>query len=171
MSSSTTSPASASESASGIPARLDLLAIFGVLSALTLGVGGWLTSLGFGTWYDELRKPPFQPPGWVFGPAWTIILGLLAVGTWNVVRRRAAPRALLTLYVVQIGLNLLWSLAFFTLSRPDWALADILVLDVVVAMMAVAYGRVHGASGWCLVPYVAWLSFASVINFWIVLNN
>lgn len=151
------------------PARRDLLGLHALLSLLTLGLGGGLTALGFGPWYDELRKPWFQPPGWVFSPVWTLVLSLLAVATWQVARRGA--RGPLRLYALQLVLNVLWSLFFFALARPSWALVDIVVLDAVVVGMAIAYGRVHRPSGWLLAPYALWLGLATAINAWIVLHN
>ena len=152
-------------------ARRDLLALFAALSVLTLGVGGWLTSLGFGPWYDELNKPWFQPPGWMFGPVWTTLLTLLAVATWQIARRGEVARPALRLYAVHLVLNMTWSLCFFTLSRPLWALADIVVLDAVMIGMVIRYGRIHRPSGWFLVPYAIWLGLATTINVWIVLHN
>jgi tryptophan-rich sensory protein len=159
------------DAAPGPARRLDLLALFAILSLVTLGIGGWLTSLGFGPWYDELKKPPFQPPGWVFSPVWTTIFALLAIATWQIARRGAVARGALRLYAVQLVLNVAWSLLFFTLSRPAWGLAEIVVLDVVVVAMVVCYGRVHRAAGWMIVPYAVWLGLATAINVWIVMNN
>ncbi|MEM7584307.1 MAG: TspO/MBR family protein [Acidobacteriota bacterium] len=160
-----------------LASRRDLLALFAALSLLALGLGGWLTSLGFGPWYDELKKPWFQPPGWVFTPAWTLIFSLLAVATWQVARRGdwaqrgSGTRLALWLYGVQLVLNVAWSLCFFTLHNPTWALIDIFVLDAVVVAMVVAYGRVHRTAGWLLVPYAVWLGLATAINVWVVANN
>lgn len=150
------------------PPRWGLLVLFAGLSAGTLALGGWLTSLGFGPWYDGLAKPSFQPPAWVFGPAWTTIFTLLALATWSVARRGAAARTALSLYGAQLALNLGWSLCFFTLQRPLAALVDIALLDAVVLAMVVAYARVRRAAGWMLVPYAVWLGLATAINAWIV---
>ena len=147
------------------------LVLFAGISALTLGLGGWLTSMGFGPWYDELQKPAFQPPGWVFGPVWTTILTLLAVAMWQVTRRSESNGPILRLYAIQIALNLAWSLLFFTLGRPLWALADIAVLDIVVVALALRCGRIHRPSGWMLAPYAVWLGLATAINVWIVAHN
>ncbi len=153
-----------------LPARRGLLVGFGVLSVVTLGLGGWLTMLGLGPWYDALQKPWFQPPSWFFTPAWTLILGLLAVATWQVCRR-GASRGVLALYGLQLVLNAGWSLFFFTLANPSAALVDILVLEGVLVAMVVSYRRVHPPAGWMLVPYVVWLGLAGAINLWIVLHN
>ncbi|MEM6457064.1 MAG: TspO/MBR family protein [Acidobacteriota bacterium] len=151
--------------------RRGLLVFFAALSVLALGLGGWLTSLGFGPWYDTLKKPWFQPPGWVFSPAWTVIFALLAVATWQVARRGDVARTALWLYGVQLVLNVAWSLFFFALQNPAWALADIIVLDAVVVTMVVVYGRIHRTAGWLLVPYAVWLGLATAINIWIVVHN
>lgn len=153
------------------PARRDLLALFAALSVVTLGLGGWLTSLGFGPWYDTLKKPPFQPPGWVFSPVWTSIFTLLAIATWQIARRGDVARWALRLYGVQLVLNVGWSLFFFAMANPALALANIVVLDGVVVAMVVTYGRIHRISGWLLVPYAVWLGLATAINAWIVMHN
>jgi len=153
------------------PRRLDLLALFGFLSILTLGLGGWLTSLGFGPWYDELKKPWFQPPGWVFSPVWTVIFVLLAFATWQIARCGRAAKTALVWYGVQLLLNVGWSLLFFTLHQPFWALVEILVLDAVVIVMVILYARLRPAAGFMLVPYACWLILATAINIWIVVYN
>ena len=153
------------------PLRIGLLVLFAGLSVAILAVGGWLTSLGFGEWYDALEKPWFQPPGWAFGPAWFSIFTLLAIATWQIARRGAVARTALWIYGAQLVLNLLWSLLFFTLHRPGWALVEIVVLDVVLFVMVFLYGRIHRAAGWMLVPYAGWLLFATAINVAVVVLN
>ena len=153
------------------PSRRGLLAFFALVSLVTLSLGGWLTSLGFGPWYDELQKPPFQPPGWLFSPAWTILFTLLAIATWRVARKGAVAALALWVYAFQLLFNVLWSLFFFTLHRPGWALVDIAILNVLVVAMVVLYGRIDRLAGWFIVPYVLWLGLATSINTWIVFNN
>ncbi len=145
--------------------------IFALLSLATLALGGWLTSLGFGPWYDDLRKPSFQPPGWVFSPVWTTIFVLLAIATWQVAKLGAVARAALVVYAIQLVLNVVWSLLFFTLHEPTWALAEIVLLDVAVVSMVFLYGRVRRSAGWMIVPYAVWLGLATAINVWIVIHN
>ena len=160
----------AARTAPELSTRRDLAFLFGGLSFVTLGLGGWLTSLGMGPRYDELKTPPFQPPGWVFTPVWTTLFVLLAVATWQVARRGSA-RIALTLYAVQLAMNVAWSLLFFALHNPPWALINIAVLDLVVVAMVFAYGRIHRASGWMIVPYAIWLGLATAINVSIVNHN
>ena len=163
-------PIAAPDEATAAPSRRGLV-LYAVLSFGALGVGGWLTSMGFGPWYDELQKPPFQPPGWVFSPVWTTLFALLAYATWRVSLRGERARRALGLYGIQLVLNVGWSLLFFALHRPAWALVDILLLEAVVIAMVFAYGRLHRPSGWCLVPYAVWLALATAINVWIVVHN
>lgn len=159
----------AAEDRSGF--RPGLLLLFSLLSLATLAAGGLLTALGISPWYRELRIPPFQPPAWAFTPAWTIIFVLLAIATWRIARRGAMPKLALGVYAAQLLTNMLWSLFFFPMQRPDLALVDIYVLDVLVLAMVFLYGRIDRTSGWLLVPYAVWLALATAINHWIVLNN
>ncbi|MEM9365417.1 MAG: TspO/MBR family protein [Planctomycetota bacterium] len=151
-------------------------AIWFSASFALLALGGWLTSIGLGDWYDTLDFPPYQPPGWAFTPAWVIILSLLAWSTWRISQKfedgfhSFLPLAYL-LYGVQFALNVGWSLLFFAVRRPDAALWEILVLDAVLLAMVLVYGKIDRQAGWMLVPYLAWLLFATAINAWISMHN
>jgi len=151
--------------------RLGLLVLFSTLSLVTLAAGGLLTSLGIGPWYRDLRIPWFQPPAWAFTPAWTIIFILLAFATWWVARHGMRAKAAIGAYACQLVSNVLWSLFFFPMQRPDLALVDIIILDVIVLAMIPLYGRIDRTCGWLLVPYAAWLALATAINVWIVMHN
>ncbi|MEM7782297.1 MAG: TspO/MBR family protein [Planctomycetota bacterium] len=147
--------------------------------AISVGIllgGGWLTSLGIGDWYRGLNFPPFQPPGWVFSPAWVLILSLLAVATWKITDVNGQANgawfgAAMLLYGAQVILNAGWSLLFFALKRPDFAFGEIILLDLILVGMVVTYFRISKSAGLMLLPYLAWLLFATTINGWIVLNN
>ncbi len=151
------------------------LAAFGLASLATLLLGGLLTGLGLGPWYEALRVPSWQPPAWAFTPAWTTIFTLLAIAAWLVHRdvegTPGARRIALTLYAIQLVLNAGWSLLFFALGAPGAALIEVLVLDLVLVAMVVAFARVSRPAGLLLLPYLGWLLFATAINAWIVLNN
>ncbi|MEM1109998.1 MAG: TspO/MBR family protein [Planctomycetota bacterium] len=156
-------------------------------SFLLLALGGVLTSIGLSdrAWYDQLDFPPYQPPAWVFSPTWIVILTLLAIATHRLSPSRQAPTtssktgttsnlfmgAAYLLYGMQFVLNVGWSLLFFTLRRPDAALWNIVVLDVVLLAMIVAYGRIDRPAGLMLLPYLLWLLYATAINAWIALHN
>lgn len=119
-----------------------------------------------GEWYRALDKPPWTPPGWVFGPAWTLLYLSMGVAAWLVWRERGWARAALPLglFCLQLVFNGLWSWLFFGLRRPDWALADIVILWVAIAATIVAFWGVRPLAGGLLLPYLAWVSFATALN-------
>jgi len=151
-----------------------LLATSLALVALVAAVGGVATSRSVGDWYEGLDRAPWNPPSWLFGPAWTILYVLMALAAWLVARQGlddAAVRAALALYGVQLALNLGWSLVFFGLRRPGFALAVIVALLVAVAATAIAFHGVSTAAAWLLAPYLAWVAFAATLNAWVVAAN
>ena len=143
-----------------------------------LGLAGWL-ALTFaatavagrvtttGAWYDALRKPSFNPPSWVFGPVWTALYIMMAVAAWLVWRERGlgGARGPLALWGVQLVLNVGWSILFFGARRPDLAFIEIVFLWAAIVATLLAFRRVRPAAGWLLVPYLAWVSFAALLNF------
>jgi translocator protein len=133
---------------------------------LVLVVGGGLV-IGYltapGEWYAQLAKPAFNPPAWVFGPAWTTLYILIAVAGWRVWRRDRGGWAM-TLWWVQLGLNFAWSPVFFAAHQIGLALVIVVaLLAVILAFMAAAWRRVPVAA-WLFAPYAAWVAFASVLN-------
>ena len=142
--------------------------------ALVLGVvGGLLTEVG--PWYDGLRKPSWQPPRWLFAPAWTLIFALTAwsgVLAWRGAGAGAGGHLVIAaLFVVNGVFNLLWSPLFFKWKRPDWALAEIPFLWVSIVALMVGVAPYSDLAPWLLVPYLAWVSFAAALNREIVRLN
>ncbi len=120
-----------------------------------------------GGWYAALVKPAWNPPGWLFGPVWTLLYTMMAVAAWLVWQKggwKAQKRALV-LYLVQWALNALWTPLFFGLHQPGWAFAEILVLDLAVLATLLAFWPVRRAAALLLLPYAAWIAFATVLNF------
>jgi translocator protein len=132
---------------------------------LAAAVGG--AAGGPGAWYASLAKPAFNPPGWVFGPVWTLLYGMMGVAAWLVWLRRRHPLrpAALALFAAHLVPNAAWSWLFFGMQRPDLAFAGIVVLWAAIAVLVVLFWRVRPAAGALLVPYLAWVSFASVLNY------
>lgn len=131
------------------------------------GLSGFATSRGVETWYPTLVKPSFNPPSWVFGPVWTMLylmMGIAAFLVWRKGLETAGVQGALSLFVVQLALNGLWSILFFGLQSPGWALAEIVVLWLAIVATLVAFWRLTAAAGWLLAPYLAWVSFAAVLN-------
>ncbi|RAI57710.1 tryptophan-rich sensory protein [Roseicella frigidaeris] len=128
-------------------------------------LGALATDLG--DWYRQLRRPAWQPPDWLFGPVWTLIYGLTAwagLRAWRAAPDTGARRRLLALYAVNGLLNILWSVLFFTLHRPDWALLEGVFFWASVLAMLVASARHDRLAGWLLSPYLAWVGFALALN-------
>lgn len=139
---------------------------FVVLCFAVAAAGGAVTATSVGTWYAGLAKPAFNPPDWVFGPVWTVLYVMMAVAAWRVWRRRAAPgaRPALGAWAVQLALNLSWSFVFFGARMPGAALAEIAALLAAIVATLVLFRRIERLAGALLVPYVAWVAFAAVLN-------
>jgi tryptophan-rich sensory protein len=133
--------------------------------AATAVAGGVGTDVGSG-WYAALDKPRWQPPGWVFGPAWTTLYALVAVSSARVLDRTplGGRRPFATALAVNLVLNTGWSWVFFTAKRPRWALAEILVLEASTLDLARRAGRVDPAAQGLLAPYAAWVGFATALT-------
>ncbi len=119
------------------------------------------------TWYAGLAKPGWNPPNWVFGPVWSALYLSMAVAAWLVWRQAgwAGAARPLGLFGAQLVLNVLWSILFFGLHRPDLAFGEILILWAFILATLVLFWRWSKAAGLLLVPYLAWVTFASVLNF------
>jgi benzodiazapine receptor len=152
-----------------------VLVAFIAISFAVAALGSIATAGNVDGWYADAEKAPWNPPDWLFGPTWTLLYTLMSVAAWLVwrERRRVPVRRALTLYVVQLVLNSIWTPVFFglypTLGTPAlWlALVIILALDVAVLLTMLAFWRVGGAgriAAWILVPYWAWVLFATTLN-------
>ena len=137
------------------------------------GLGGWFTSLGMPEWYMSLEKPSWNPPSWLFGPVWTTLYIAMAVAAWLVWQEAGfdGATAALSMFFVQLVLNLAWSGVFFALRSPGWALVEITALWVAILVTAVLFFRHSGWAGALMVPYLLWVSFAAVLNAAIVRLN
>lgn len=137
-----------------------------VFLALTFAAAGFGAQFGPGPWYEALRKPAWNPPGWVFPPVWTVLYAMMAVAAWLVWRgaRPGAARTPLALWTVQLLLNAAWSWLFFGRQRPDLAFADIVLLWLAIVATLAAFARVSRAAAALLAPYLAWVTFAAVLN-------
>ncbi|MFM9977977.1 MAG: TspO/MBR family protein [Sphingomonadaceae bacterium] len=141
-------------------------------SVILGGVGGLLTEIG--PWYRNLRKPSFQPPDWLFGPAWTIILGLAAwaaVLAYEGATDDAGRTTVIILYALNFIGHLLWSPLFFRWKRPDWALIEVVFLWGSVLALCVMLRPYSVLASWLIVPYLIWVSFAAILNLAIVRLN
>ena len=144
------------------------------LTLVLLGTGGALLT-DVGPWYRALRKPAWNPPNWLFGPAWALnyaLIGSALVVAWNAPGGTRAQRAtLVAAAALNFGLNLLWSALFFARRRPDWALAEVVLLWGSIVALVAAARPLSPLTTTLLVPYLAWVTFAALLNGRIVLLN
>ena len=116
-------------------------------------------------WFKRLNKPSWNPPNWLFAPVWTLLYALMAIAAWRVWEQVGLNAALvLALFVIQLVLNSAWTWIFFGLHRLDRAFVDIVVLWVLIAATLIGFWQVNPLAGLLLLPYLAWVSFASFLN-------
>ena len=151
---------------------LSLVLCFGISIS-----GSAVTIPAISTWYQTLQKPPFNPPDFVFGPVWTILYFLMAVAFYQVWNKEVAgekmklKRLAMRVFLIQLFLNFLWSFTFFGLHMPLSAFAVILLLWGVILYTILLFKKIHKSASWLLVPYIAWVTFAAILNLSIVILN
>ncbi len=143
-----------------------------IITVFVFGLGGMTTTVG--PWYRNLRKPAWNPPNWIFGPAWAIILSLTACSGVLAWINSSDPRIHLriaVLFGINMILHMLWSPLFFYLQRPDWALIEVIFLWLSIVALIIGLGPVSSNASLLLVPYLLWVAFAAVLNLVIVRMN
>lgn len=147
--------------------------IIAVGVAIALGaLGGLMTPIG--PWYHDLSKPALQPPNWLFGPAWTIILGLAAwsaIIAWTAAPDRSARTSVIILFATNAVFHALWSPLFFRARRPDWALIEVVFLWGSLVALVVGLWPISHRASFLILPYLLWVSFAAWLNGMIVRLN
>ncbi|MGC4102533.1 TspO/MBR family protein [Ferruginibacter sp.] len=143
--------------------------IISILIPLLVGfVTGFITRPGVEGWYAFINKPSFNPPNWVFAPIWTILYILMGIAfyiIWKTEADKRIKRTAIIFYGIQLALNFTWSLIFFSLHQPAWALADIFALQLMILLTIAWFGKISPPASWLLVPYICWVSFAAVLNY------
>lgn len=141
------------------------LAVFIAINVAVSALGGWATAASVGTWYQKLAKPAFNPPDWIFAPVWSALYLMIAIAGWRVWRRGSGQaRGALMVYAVQLALNLSWSFVFFGARLIGPALAVIAALLAAIVANAFLFWRIDRMAGALLVPYAAWVSFATLLT-------
>jgi tryptophan-rich sensory protein len=143
------------------------LAVFVAICLGAGGLGAIAAAPEIEGWYSTLSKPTWNPPDSVFGPVWTTLFVLMAIAGWLVWKPAGFKAAAmpLTLFGVQLLLNVAWSWIFFGMHQPGWAFVEVVILWLAIVATTVAFFRCSKVAGWLLVPYMAWVSFASILNF------
>ncbi len=152
------------------PLQLPALAGWLVLTFIFAAIGGYASSQA-PEFYQQLDRPDWAPPAWLFGPAWTALYLLMAVAAWRVQRVAGPARAELTLYVVQLAVNALWTWLFFAWHLGAWSFAEIVLLWVLIAATIRAFWRRDRWAGLLLLPYIGWVTFATCLCYAIWQRN
>jgi tryptophan-rich sensory protein len=137
-------------------------------------IGSIFTIKSIPTWYASLQKPPFTPPGWLFGPAWVILYILMGVAAFIVWRRGLDTQGVkkaLVIFLIQLVLNALWSVVFFGLESPLWGMVVIVVLWIAILFTILELFKISKTAGALLVPYILWVTFAATLNISIWILN
>jgi benzodiazapine receptor len=138
-----------------------------ILLTLTVGgVSGIATINGVKSWYTTLKKPSFNPPNYLFGPVWTILYFLMGVSLYMVVSNSKSTtlKRPLAIFGLQLVLNFFWSVIFFNLHQVGWALVEILLMWVSIIFMIIEFYRINKIAGLLQLPYIIWVSFATLLN-------
>lgn len=142
------------------------LVIFIVVCLGIGGLGAMATTPEIDGWYRTIEKPTWNPPDWIFGPVWTTLYILMAIAGWRVWTMSNTKRTLpMSLFAIQLLLNLAWSFIFFAKHQPGWAFVEIIVLWLAITATMLTFFQRSKLAGALLIPYWAWVSFASVLNF------
>ena len=137
-------------------------------------ISSFFTSSGVHGWYAVANKPWFNPPNGIFAPVWTILYVLMGIALyfiWKTPADGTLKQTANSLFGIQLTLNLFWSLIFFTVQEPGWALAEIILMWFMILLTILWFGKISATAAWLLVPYISWVSFATVLNFYIYKLN
>jgi translocator protein len=137
-----------------------------LLPLIVGGISGWITADGIKTWYQTIQKPFFNPPNWIFAPVWTtlyILMGISIFLIWISPRGENQKNAIL-IFLVQLGLNFFWSILFFKFHLIGWALIEIILMWFFILLMIIHFKRIKPIAAYMNYPYLAWVSFATILN-------
>jgi len=152
--------------------RIRAVVVAAISATAVAAIGGTMTDLG--PWYRSLNKPSWQPPDAAFGPVWTAIFACAAASSviaWRRARSAATREWIIGLFALNGFLNVLWSLLFFRLRRPDWALIEVAGLWVSILLLILFLLRLSRTASVLLAPYIVWVSIAAALNFAVVRLN
>ena len=133
-------------------------------------IAAFFTASGVNGWYAIANKPSFNPPNWLFAPVWTALYIMMGIALYLILKSEADTgfkQTAIILFAVQLTLNFLWSFIFFYAKQPGWAFADIIALWLMILFTIIWFGKISSTASWLLVPYIFWVSFASLLNFYI----
>lgn len=137
------------------------------LFILILGFfSGFLTANEIQTWYATIIKPSFNPPNYIFGPVWTLLYILMGISLTLIISQKPSVdrTKAITIFFIQFMVNLFWSIIFFKMHEIGWALVEILFMWLSIILMIIGFYRIQITAGLLQIPYLLWVSFASILN-------
>jgi tryptophan-rich sensory protein len=141
-----------------------------LIPVLVGAISGFFTMSGVNGWYAVANKPWFNPPNWIFAPVWTtlyVLMGIALFLVWRSDADKAIKQTAIALFAIQLTLNFFWSIIFFKLQQPGWAFSEIILMWVMILLTILWFGKISSPAAWLLVPYISWVSFASVLNYYV----
>jgi tryptophan-rich sensory protein len=149
--------------------------IISILIAQSAGaVGSLFTVRALPEWYASLRKPWFNPPGWIFGPVWGVLYTLMGIALfliWRTGLKGRQEKLAVLIFAVQLALNALWSVIFFGARSIPAAMVEIILLWLAILATIISFAKISRMAAWLLSPYLLWVSFAAVLNFFLLIKN
>lgn len=143
--------------------------LISILIPLLVGSSaGFFTSSGVNGWYAAANKPWFNPPNWIFAPVWTtlyILMGIALYLVWKADIAKSVKQTAMILFGFQLLLNFAWSFLFFKMQEPGWALVEIISMWIMILLTILWFGKISSVAAWLLVPYISWVSFATILNY------
>ena len=148
--------------------------LISILIVFSFGfIGSFFTTSSITNWYAFINKPLFSPPNWIFGPVWTLLYILMGVSAFLIWQKRdnLKTKPALIFYGIQLILNALWSIIFFGMHNPGLALLEIIILWLFILITLIKFYKINKTAGLLFIPYLLWVSFASILNYAIWILN
>ena len=143
-----------------------------MLPLIVGGLSGYFTASNIATWYVTLNKPFFNPPNYLFGPVWTVLYLMMGISLGMIINAKHNNKnKSLIIFSIQLVLNFFWSVIFFSLQSPGWAAIEIIAMWLSIIYMIRSFYKINKWAGWLQIPYLLWVTFASVLNISIYVLN
>ena len=143
-----------------------------MLPLIVGGLSGYFTASNIATWYVTLNKPFFNPPNYLFGPVWTVLYLMMGISLGMIINAKHSNKNnSLIIFSIQLVLNFFWSVIFFSLQSPGWAAIEIIAMWLSIIYMIRNFYKINKWAGWLQIPYLLWVTFASVLNISIYVLN
>ena len=133
-------------------------------------IGSVFTTPSIATWYEQIQKPDIRPPNWVFGPVWITLYTLMGISLYWILDKKNT-KIPLTFFSIQLILNAIWSILFFGLQNPFYALIEIIILWIMILLTIISFYKVSKKTGLILLPYIIWVTAATILNYYIWILN